>query len=69
MDLYEDITVQMAKERIESAVREAELRRAIRLARGHRSTRIRLGNALVRLGQWVLGEPTPAHSGPRTCPE
>jgi len=69
MDPYEELTVQMAKERIEAAVREAEQMRAIRLARGRRSARVRLGSALVRLGQWVLGHPSPVLSRPSTRPE
>ncbi len=62
----------MAKERIEDAVRARERMRAIRFGRARRSARIRLGNALVRLGHWVLDHPSPAPgrgtgSGPRAA--
>ncbi len=69
MDLFEDLTVRLAKERIEAAVRDAELRRAIRSAGAQRSARVRLGSALVRLGQWVLGHPSSAVLRPSTHPE
>ncbi len=45
--------LELAKERIEDAVREAEQRRAVRAAQPHRSVRERLGSALVRFGQWM----------------
>jgi len=41
----------MAKERMQETSRSAEQRRALRLAEApHRSTRARLGMALIRLG-------------------
>ena len=52
----------MARERMEDAARSAEQRRVLRLARApRRTTRVRLGLALVRLGHWVMGQsfPTP----------
>ena len=55
MDLHEQITFQMAKERIEDAVRTAQRMHAIRSARAPRSARVRLGSALVRLGHWMMG--------------
>ena len=56
MDLEEQVALQMAKERIEEAVRLAEERRAIGLARPRQPARVRLGSALVRLGHWMKGE-------------
>ena len=55
MDLHEQLALQMAKERIDDAVREAERMRAMRFGRARRSARVRLGSALVRLGQWMAG--------------
>ena len=55
----------MARERMQEASRSAEQRRALRLAKApHRSTRIRLGTALIRLGHWIMGQssPTPGNS-------
>jgi hypothetical protein len=49
MDFHEQIAFQMAKERIEDAVRTAQRMHAIR------SARVRLGSALVRLGHWMMG--------------
>ena len=47
----------MARERREETSRSAEQRRALRLAEApHRSTRIRLGMALIRLGHWILSQ-------------
>ena len=47
----------MARERMEETSRSAEQRRALRLAEApHRSTRIRLGMALIRLGHWILSQ-------------
>jgi hypothetical protein len=53
MDIHEQIAFQLAKERMEDALRDAQERRAIRLARPRRSARVRLGSALVRLGHWI----------------
>jgi hypothetical protein len=45
----------MARERMEETSRSAEQRRALRSAEApHRSVRIRLGTALIRLGHWIL---------------
>jgi hypothetical protein len=56
MHIHEDTVVLMAKERMEDALRSADRMRALRLARGpRRSTRVRLGMALVRLGHRILG--------------
>ena len=61
MHMHEDTMLLMAKERIQEAERRAELSRALRLARPpHRPARVRLGMALVRLGQWILGRPSTA---------
>jgi len=57
MLLHEEVALLMAKERIEVAVRHAEQRRALRLARAPRGpARLRLGMALVRFGHWVMGQ-------------
>jgi hypothetical protein len=69
MDIHEQLAFRMAKERVEDAVRAAEQMRAIRFARARRSARIRLGRAVVRLGHWTLGQPSPAPSNPSPCPE
>ena len=55
MDFHEQITFQMAKERIEDAVRTAQRMHAIRSARAPRSARVRLGSALMKLGHWMMG--------------
>ena len=45
----------MARERMEEISRSTEQRRALRLAEAPpRSTRARLGTALIRLGHWIL---------------
>ncbi|HXZ43683.1 MAG TPA: hypothetical protein VEH53_02560 [archaeon] len=54
MDFHEQIVFQMAKERIEDAVRTAQRMRAIHSARPPRPARVRLGSALVRLGHWMM---------------
>ena len=59
MDLYEQCALQVAKERIDAAVREAEQMRAIRVARARRSARARLGSVFVRFGHRTIGEPRP----------
>ena len=61
MDILEQLAVRMAKERIERAVRTADQMRAVRAARARRSARIRLGGTVVRLGHWLMGQPS---SGP-----
>jgi urease accessory protein UreF len=54
MHFHEQIAFQIAKERIEDAVRTAQRMRAIRSTRAPRSARVRLGSALVRLGNWMM---------------
>jgi hypothetical protein len=48
----------MVKERIETALREAEQDRAIRSGRAWPSARFRVGRLVVRLGRWIGGQPT-----------
>ncbi len=55
MYIHEQIVQQLAKERIEEAERVADRMRAIRSSRVCHSARVRLGGALVRLGQWISG--------------
>lgn len=65
MYIHEHTAVLMAKERMKDAWRHAEQMQALRLARTpHRSPRVRLGMALVRLGHWIQGQssPTPGTS-------
>jgi len=62
MDLHEQLALQMAKERIEDAVREAQRMQAIGFNGVRRSARVRLGNALVRLGRWMAGQSSPVPS-------
>jgi len=54
MDVYE----QVAKDRIDAALREAEQRRAIRAGRVRGSRLVRLRSVLARLGQrprrWIF---------------
>jgi hypothetical protein len=65
MCIHEYAAVLMAKERMEDACRSAERMRLLRLARPpRRSRRIRLGMALVRLGHWVQGQPSPTPGTP-----
>lgn len=54
MDLCEQCALQVAKERLDAAVREAKQMRAIRGARARRSARARLGSVFVRLGHWMI---------------
>ena len=67
MYIHEQIALQMAKARIDDAVRAADRRRALRFARGRMSTRVSLGRALVRLGHWMTNQSsaTPSTAGPR----
>jgi hypothetical protein len=59
MHIHEDMLLLMTRERIREAERRAEVSRALRLARpARRPARIRLGMALVRLGQWIMGRPS-----------
>jgi hypothetical protein len=69
MYMDEQIVLRMARERVEEAVRAAEQRRALRTGQARRSTRVRLGSALVRLGHRMLGQSSPAPSTPSPCPE
>jgi len=64
MDIHEHIALRIAKERLEDAVRSAEQMRALRLTRARTSARIRLGRVLVRLGHWMLGQPSPVPPSP-----
>jgi hypothetical protein len=50
MELDEQIALRMARARIQAAIHDAELRRAVRATRGSRSLRRRLGAALLWLG-------------------
>jgi hypothetical protein len=57
----EDFVMLMVKERMHDDLRYAEQRRALRLARVPRpSMRVRLGTALIRFGQWMMGESAPS---------
>jgi len=62
MDIQEEVALQIARDRIEDWVRAAEQMRAIRSGRLHQSARVRLGNALVRIGNWMIDHPSPARS-------
>ncbi len=64
MDIYE----QIAKERIKSALRDAEQRHAIRSGRPRGSPRVARQNVLVRLRKWVSEHvlSTPSRSGFRS---
>ena len=60
MYIHEDIAVMMMKERTDDAMRFAEQRRALHLARASRpSTRVRLGMVQIRFGRWLMGESSP----------
>ncbi len=55
----------MAREQMQETSRSAEQRRVLRLAEApHRSTRIRLGTALIRLGHWIMGRSSPPPGTP-----
>lgn len=59
MHIHEDTMLLMARERILEAERRAEVSRALRMARpARRPARVRLGMALVRIGQWIMGRPS-----------
>jgi hypothetical protein len=62
MFIHEHVAMGMVKERMADAMRIAEQRRAMRASGAPRSTRIRVGRSLVRLGYWVLGQRSPALS-------
>ncbi len=65
MYIHEQIAIRMAKDRMEDAANFARAARAIRLARGPRtSARIRLGSALVRLGRRLQGQHFSASEAP-----
>ena len=58
---HEDFVAMMVKERMNDAMRLAEYRRALGLARQPRaSVRVRLGRILIRFGQWLMGESSPS---------
>jgi hypothetical protein len=59
MWMCENVAVLMAKERMGEAMRHAEAVRASRRPGSQWTTRVRLGLALVRLGRWLMGEPSP----------
>ena len=65
MDVYE----QVAKDRIDAALREAEQRRAIRSGRVRGSRLVRLRSILARLGQWVSDHLSSVPSRPSTRSE
>lgn len=62
MYMSEQIALQIARERIEEAMRDVERRRAVREAGARPPVRARLGRVLVRLGHWISGQPSPAFS-------
>ena len=73
MHIHENMMLLMTRERIREAERRAEVSRALRQARPARHpARVRLGMALIRLGEWIMGrslttpgtrvEPRQAHS-------
>jgi hypothetical protein len=62
MDIHEQVALRMAREWIEDAVRAAEAMPAIRSTRARQTARVRVGSALVRLGHWMMGHPSPATS-------
>ena len=65
MFIEDHVMLLMARERMEEASRSAEQRRVLRLAEApHRSTRIRLGIALIRLGHWIMGQSSPTPGTP-----
>lgn len=63
MDIHEHLALQIAKERIDDAVREAEQLRALHSDPARRSVRVRLGSALVRLGTWMGGQSSVVRAG------
>jgi hypothetical protein len=68
--IHEDAVLLAAKERMEDALRYAEQRRALRAAHPpRRPLRFYLGMALVRLGHWIMGHPTPAPGSPIGLPQ
>jgi len=65
MFIEDHAMLMMARERMEETSRSAEQRRALRLAEApHRSTRARLGMALIRLGHWIMGQSSPTPGTP-----
>ena len=55
MGIDEQLALQLAKDRMEEAIRTADRMRAIHGGQPRRSVRERLGSALVRLGHWIRG--------------
>jgi len=64
MCFHEQIALQMAKARIDDAVRTSELRRAMHFVGGRTSAQAVLGKALVRLGYWMMNQSFAAESTP-----
>jgi len=65
MEILEHTMVMIAKERMADAVRAAEQMRALGHARALRPpARVRLGLAIVRLGRWIQGRPSPGLGTP-----
>ena len=65
MWIEDHVTALMARERTQEAMRYAEGARAIYRARGkNQPMRVRLGLALVGLGQRIMGQQPPALGGP-----
>lgn len=65
MQFHEEIALLIARERMEDAVRLAEQTRAIRQSQARRRLlRDRLGSAVVRFGQWIMGQSMPARRTP-----
>jgi len=64
MYIHEDIALQMAKARIDDAVRTSELQRAMHFVGGRTSARAFLGKVLVRLGHWMMHQSSAAQSTP-----
>jgi hypothetical protein len=61
MYIHEYTVMMIAKQRMDDAMRYAEHRRALRLAREPGpSTKVRLGMALIRVGRWLMGESSPS---------
>lgn len=70
MYIHEETVVMMVKQRMDDAMRYAEQRRALRLARASRpSTRVRLGMVLIRFGHWMMGQSTSAPGTPVGLPQ
>ena len=53
-----DLDELMVRERIKTALREAEQSRAIHSERARPSLRFRVGRLLIRFGRWIHGQQT-----------